>query len=165
MVKVRQGFTLIELIFVIVIIGILSAFAVPKFQDLRANAELNTLIKIVGDIGRNAEPAVLNMKDLVGKEYGAESNASHFTLKDILKLEQGGDDWDIDAGAGALANNVYTYKTDAIVITLNDNNMTIDLDCSDKKIAPKASMVDKCKERLDGGFDATTNKKTVSYVF
>lgn len=37
--RTQQGFTLIELIMVIVILGILSAFALPKFADLSGNAE------------------------------------------------------------------------------------------------------------------------------
>jgi len=37
--KQQSGFTLIELVMVIVILGILSAFALPKFADLSGDAE------------------------------------------------------------------------------------------------------------------------------
>ncbi len=37
---IKKAFTLVELIFVIVIIGVLSAFAVPKFANLTDNAKI-----------------------------------------------------------------------------------------------------------------------------
>ncbi|MCP4090597.1 MAG: prepilin-type N-terminal cleavage/methylation domain-containing protein [Gammaproteobacteria bacterium] len=37
--KQQKGFTLIELVMVIVILGILAAFALPKFADLSGDAE------------------------------------------------------------------------------------------------------------------------------
>jgi len=43
-----NGFTLIELIMVIVILGMLTAFAIPKFADISSSAKENTLKKIAG---------------------------------------------------------------------------------------------------------------------
>jgi len=46
----NKGFTLIELIMVIVILGILAAVAVPKFFDLTAQAQIKNKKSIVGNI-------------------------------------------------------------------------------------------------------------------
>jgi MSHA pilin protein MshA len=48
--SLQRGFTLIELVVVIVILGILAAFAVPKFMGLEGQARASTVNSMAGSI-------------------------------------------------------------------------------------------------------------------
>ena len=48
--QAQQGFTLIELVMVIVILGVLAAVAIPKFVDLKSEAQVAALQGVVGGI-------------------------------------------------------------------------------------------------------------------
>lgn len=49
--RTQAGFTMIELIVVIVILGILAATALPKFLDLRTEANASALTGMAGSLG------------------------------------------------------------------------------------------------------------------
>ena len=61
--KRQSGFTLIELVMVIVILGILSAFALPRFADLGQEARIASLNGLVGAL--NSATAIARAEQLV----------------------------------------------------------------------------------------------------
>lgn len=62
----RRGFTLIELVIVIVVLGIIAAFAVPRFGDLTANAKVTATV----DEMQSLKKAIIgNPSATAGGEY------------------------------------------------------------------------------------------------
>jgi type II secretory pathway pseudopilin PulG len=91
LVKSEQGFTLIELVLLIVITGVLAAIAIPKYADLQERAT-KAEVKALLETGRSAilldfSDKVLNTGQYLSEPTDASTPGSTFDPSDVTDLE------------------------------------------------------------------------------
>ncbi len=102
----QKGFTLIELMIVVAIIGILAAIAIPAYQDYTQRAQVGEAFTIVS----SAKTAIAEFRQTTGS-YPNTADIAALTL-------------DIAADAGQyVASVLVTADTGQIVVTMGSDNV------------------------------------------
>lgn len=69
----RSGFTLLELVLVLLLLGIFAGIAVPTFQKVKENAATRSLDTVLASIERNGEAIAVSDPDLSDAQVAAAS--------------------------------------------------------------------------------------------
>ena len=128
--NIKKAFSLIELIFIIAVLGIIAAVAVPKLMDSRTNAVVTTL-----------KQDIVTITTAIQSHYMLNSSIDKIT--DTVNINEG--TWDI-------SDKKLEHKLEnatCITIEILNNKLTVDID---------ETTSDSCKKMFDLGIiDASYN--------
>jgi prepilin-type N-terminal cleavage/methylation domain-containing protein len=128
----QKGFTLIELIIVMVILGIMAAVAVPRYLDSIENAEASAEDAVISAIRAGLKQAANNSLLTSGRETWPENpfdaladKPAGYTTDDELADTDG--EWTFDSNGGQIThqradNSRFTWNYD-YGIGMNDEGM------------------------------------------
>ncbi|WP_227714651.1 pilin [Marinobacter sp. DY40_1A1] len=107
----QKGFTLIELMIVVAIIGILAAIAIPQYQDYIARSQVSRVMSETGSIRTAVENCMMNGISETDCEFGW-SNSNLLGVRDLQGGANAGLDATIDS-ANNTANLTATFGGNA----------------------------------------------------
>ena len=84
--KVQQGFTLIELMIVVAIIGILAAVAIPSYQNYTIKAKFTEVVQAASPYKLAVEICAQNLSTVTGCSLGTNGVPATMTSKYVASV-------------------------------------------------------------------------------
>ncbi|MBP6103853.1 MAG: type II secretion system protein [Gammaproteobacteria bacterium] len=149
-----QGFTMIELVMVIVIIGILAAAALPRFANLSGQAQIAANQGIAGALRSS-----VGIAHAAWIAAGASSSASTVTL-DNTGISINSNGW-ADGGAGSTSINA-VQCVNALTTLLVSAPQTVTTGCTDTPCYIATASGNSCTYQLYSGTSSIAGR-TITY--
>jgi type IV pilus assembly protein PilA len=137
--KFQQGFTLIELMIVVAIIGILAAVAIPAYQDYTIRAQVSEAMNLAGGLKTPVAEIYADLGTFTGIASGANGLPAAADVTGKYTNDVAVADGVITATLGVDANDLVDAET--VEMTPTDNNGSISWVCAfsgDAKYVPQA---------------------------
>jgi len=120
----QQGFTLIELMIVVAIIGILAAIALPAYQDYTTRAQVSEIMTAASSARTAISEAAASEGGLPDQDYEVQTQESQF-VKSVT--------WDgaaiVAAATGEVGGSVAEDETITLTATYNADTGQVDWAC------------------------------------